>query len=210
MLGFNGFPAGAAVSVNEAIVHGLPSERAFSAADLANIQFAVVSDAAFASQGWTFPVGALDAGDRVLLEAGPRALRAAVNAVSPGARVGDIGAAIQAEVEGAGLSVVRAFVGYRMGGSLINPPQICGTGRPGTGARLRKEWILNLHVILKRGTHAIFVDENRWTAVAEDGQRGALFTAMVEVTADGHRLPEHAPRRLSLGRAPFRPCSPPP
>jgi methionyl aminopeptidase len=111
-----------------------------------------------------------------------------VNAVSLSGRVRDIGAAIQAAVEGAGLSVVRAFVGYRVGTRLIMPPQITDVGRPGTGERLREGWILHIHVIVQRGTSGIIVDDNRWTAVAEDGQRGALFKAMVEVTADGHRV----------------------
>jgi methionyl aminopeptidase len=83
---------------------------------------------------------------------------------------------------------VRAFVGYRMGTALILAPQIAGVGRPGTGERLREGWVLHLHVVVQRGKPGVVIDDDRWTAVADDGQRGALFTAMVEVTADGHRV----------------------
>jgi methionyl aminopeptidase len=188
MLGYHGFPAGAAVSINEEVLHGLPSERALREGDLVKLQFTIVSEAAYAAQGWTFPVGEPRADDRILLEAGPRALRAGLRAVSARGRVGDVGAAIQAEAEGAGLSVVRSFVGYRMGTTLIMAPQIAGVGRPRTGERLREGWILHLHVLVQRGAPGVAIQEDRWTAVAEEGRRGALFTAMVEVTADGHQV----------------------
>lgn len=188
MLGYNGFPAGAAVSLNEEIVHGLPSGRAIAAGDLVKLQFAVVSSAGYAAQGWTFPVGAPAEADRALLAAGPRALRAALDAVSPRAHVGDVGAAIQAEVEAAGLSVVRAFVGYRVGGALIMPPQLEGTGQKGQGPRLQEGWVLHLHVVCKRGKYPVFIADDHWTATAVDGQRGALFTALVEVTGRRGKL----------------------
>jgi methionyl aminopeptidase len=188
MLGYNAFPAGAAVSLNEEMLHGLPSGRAIGAGDLVKLQFAVLSNAGYAAQAWTFPVGAPAEADRALLEAGPRALRAALDTVSPRAHVGDLGAAIQAEVEAARLSVVRAFVGYRIGSALILPPQIEGTGKPGAGSRLEEGWILHLHVVLKRGKYPVFIADDHWTATAVDGQRGALFTAMVEVTSRGGKL----------------------
>jgi methionyl aminopeptidase len=186
MLGYRGFPAPAAISVNDEIVHGLPSSRALVAADLVKVELGVASGLAFASQSWTFAVGHADPSDEVLLVEGRRALRAAIDVVSPQHRVGDIGAAIQGVAEGAGLAVVRAFVGYGMGKSRIQPPQISGVGSPGTGTRLAAGSILNLHVIVKHGSPDVVIGDNRWTAHAEDGRRGALFTAMVEVTRDGH------------------------
>lgn len=188
MLGYNGFPAVAATSVNDEIVHGVPSSRALKDGDLLKVQFGVVSGVAFAAQGWTFPVGGASASDRLLLDVGPRALRAAVRAVSSRARIGDIAAAIQGEAEDAGLAVVRSFTGYGMGKSMIQRPQIPCAGRAGVGERIREGTILHLHVIIKHGTDDVVIGEDRWTAAADDGQRGAVFTTMVEVTADGHRL----------------------
>ena len=112
----------------------------------------------------------------------------ATEAISPAGRLGDIGAAIQAEAERAGFEVIRAFVGYGMGQQRIQAPQIPGTGRKGMGARLQTGWILNVHVILKRGTPDIEIAGNQWTALASDKKRGCIFTHMVEVTADGHRV----------------------
>jgi methionyl aminopeptidase len=82
--------------------------------------------------------------------------------------------------------VVRAFVGYGMGKSRIQSPQVNGFGSPGKGQRFKPGWVLNLHVILKHGSPEVEITDNRWTARAEDGRRGAIFTAMVEVTAEGH------------------------
>jgi methionyl aminopeptidase len=186
MLGYHGFPAPAAISVNDEIVHGLPSSRVLAPADLVKVEFGVVSGMAFAAQSWTFAAGPATPSDEILLAVGRRALEAAASIVSPGHRLGDIGAAIQGVVEGAGLSVVRAFVGYGMGKSRIQAPQISGVGNPGRGARLRPGMILNLHVIIKHGSPHVRIAENRWTAFAEDGRRGALFTSMIEVTSDGH------------------------
>lgn len=186
MLGYRGFPSPAAISVNDEIVHGLPSSRVLEPADLVKVEFGVVSGTAFASQSWTFAVDRVTPHDEVMLVAGRRALAAAVSVVSPEHRLGDIGAAIQDVVEGAGLSVVRAFVGYGMGKLRIQGPQIDGVGMAGRGARLRPGMILNLHVIIKHGSPEVQIAGNRWTALAEDGRRGALFTSMVEVTSHGH------------------------
>lgn len=187
MLGYNGFPAAGAISVNEEILHGLPSNRALHVGDLVKVEFGVVSGSAFASHSWTFAVGEPSEADRSLMETGRRALHAALDVASPPRRLGDIGAAIKSTADAAGVSVVRAYVGHGMGKTRIQDPQVHGVGTTGTGARLRPGWILNLHVILKRGTPEVLVAANRWTALADDNQRGVLYTAMVEITADGHR-----------------------
>jgi len=185
MLGYQGFPAGVAISINDEIVHGIPSSRALQRGDLVKIELAVVSGKAFAAQSWTFPVGPPSATDAPMLAAGRTALTHAVNAVSPRARLGDIGAAIQTTTEAAGFSVVRAYVGYGMGKQRLQQPQVSGFGRAGTGSRLLPGMILNIHVIIKQGSFEVAIAPNKWTAMAVDGLRGALFTAMVEVTAGG-------------------------
>jgi methionyl aminopeptidase len=96
------------------------------------------------------------------------------------------------------MSAVRAFVGYGMGKQRIQAPQIACVGRRGTGARLREGWILNLHVIVKKGTWEVLVGDNEWTAVARDGERGALYTAMVEVTGRGSQLLSILPTERTL------------
>ncbi|MEJ7729521.1 MAG: M24 family metallopeptidase [Polyangiaceae bacterium] len=188
MLGYGGFPAVAAVSVNDEIVHAPPSGRTLVAGDLVKIQYTVRSGAAFAAQGWTFPVGEPSAADRELLATGRRALERALAVVLPGSRVGHLSAAIQGAVEEAGLAVVREYVGYGMGKAMLQDPQIPGYGKAGRGVRLEQGWVLNLHAIVKRGTAGIRIGDDQWTAVAEDGERGVLCACTLEVTADGHRL----------------------
>jgi methionyl aminopeptidase len=186
MLGYNGYPAAAAVSVNEEIVHGVPSARVLDDGDVVKVEFGVVSGKAFAAQSWTFCAGNADDADVAMMATGRKALRAAVAAVSPSGRLGDIGAAIQSTTEAAGLSVVRSFLGYGMGKQRIQAPQVSGVGERATGMRMRPGLILNIHVIIKRGSFDVDISPNEWTALAADGLRGALFTSMVEVTPKGH------------------------
>lgn len=188
MLNYRGFPAAAAVSVNEELLHGLPGSRALANGDLVKVEFRIGSGIAYAGQSWTFPVGDTTADDRVLLDTGPRALRAALLTFKHHVRLGDIGAAIQTTVEDAGLAVVRDFVGYGMGRQAIQDPQVKGYGKAGFGQRLEAGTVLNLHVILKHGSADVDVTENEWTARGVDGKRGGIFTCMAEITADGHRL----------------------
>lgn len=188
MLGYNGFPAPAAISVNEEVVHGIPSSKILCESDLVKMEFSVVSDIAFASQSWTFPVGVPSDRDRLLLVTGPAALRAAISTVGDGRRLGDVGAAIQETVQAAGLSVIRDFVGYGMGKLRIQEPKVSGFGTRGRGARLQPGWILNIHVILKHGAFPVDISENGWTAISRDRERAALFTCMVEVTRSGHQV----------------------
>lgn len=188
MFGYRGFPALAAVSVNDEIVHGLPGPRRLEAGDLVKLEFSIVSGVSFASQSWTFVAGSPREQDLELLRAGPRALRAALGVLKHQCRIGDIGEAIQTNVEAAGLTVVRDFGGYAMGRERIEEPLIKGYGKAGFGRRLEAGRVLHLHVILKQGSFELKVLENGWSAVGLDGGRAGLFTCMVELTDDGHRL----------------------
>jgi len=184
MLGYRGFPAPAAVSVNDELLHGLPSSTRLSRGDIVTVELSIASDKAYASQGWTFVVESASTDASLLLEVGPRALRAACAASASGKRTGDVGAEIQAVVEAASLSVVRDFVGYTMGTERIQSPSIPGYGTRGKGPCLRPGQILHVHVILKQGSPAVLIDDNCWTAISEDRRMGGLFTAMVEVGPD--------------------------
>jgi methionyl aminopeptidase len=188
MKGYNGYPFSATFSVNEEVLHGLPSSRRLAAGDIVKIETGSFTGRGFASQGWTFPVGNVSAADSRLLATATRALRAAQATIRTGARAGDIGHAIQTTVEAQGLVVVRQFVGYGMGARRIQAPMIPGYGTQGRGAKLREGQILNVHVILKAGSPDVSIAEDGWTAVASDGNRGALKSCMMEVDAGGCRL----------------------
>jgi len=188
MLGYRGFPTVAAISVNDEIVHGFPTSRRLAPGDLIKIEYGIASGRGFASQSWTFVAGQPSRVDQRLLKTGVRALRAALATLKHQVRLGDIGAAIEGTANAAELTVVRDFVGYGMGKKRIQEPQVKGYGKAGFGQRIAAGTVLNLHVIIKRGTPELRIADNDWNALAADGERGAIFTAMAEITTDGHRL----------------------
>jgi methionyl aminopeptidase len=189
MKGFHGYPASASVSVNEQVLHAIPSEkRRLTNGDLVTIQLSGKTGTAFGAIGWTFPVGELSADAKRLHDAGIAALESAIAKVRPGVRTGDIGAAIQAGVEDAKFSVVRDYVGYTVGAEMIQGPQIPGYGLAGAGAHLKEGTVLNIHVIAKQGNYQVMAQEDGWTVTGAPGELSVLFTAMVLITDDGKRV----------------------
>jgi methionyl aminopeptidase len=173
-----GFPATNAVSLTEEIANGVPSDRRISDGDLVKLDTSVRRDSAFATAAWTFPIGRA-AGDP-LLAAGHAALRAAIAQLRPGIRIGDVGAAIQGAIEGAGFHVMRHLVGYAIvGGEPFQEPQLPCFGAPGTGKRLKAGMVFAVHVLATTSerTHC----DHGWTWRGDPGTRGLGITATVEV-----------------------------
>jgi methionyl aminopeptidase len=191
MKGYGGYPMSSAISVNEQILHGIPSGRRLAEGDLVKIQTAGRGREGFVAQGWTFPVGSVSSGSATLLSTASRALRAAAAVIRAGARLGDIGAAIQRTVEGEGLAVVRQFTGSGIGRQLHQEPSVPGYGVNGRGAQLNTGQVLHVQVILKEGSPDLRFEDDGWTAVAADERRGAIKSCMMEVEPDGCRLLGH-------------------
>lgn len=186
MLNYRGFPASAAVSLNEEVLHAIPStERTIQGGDLVKVQVNGELHGFFGAMGWTFPIGAVDDEKARLLRAGRQALTKAIEAVRAGVRTGDIGATIQETIEDAGFSVVRDFIGYGIGRGLHQEPKISGVGIRGRGLRFMSGQVLCLHVIASAGSWEVDILEDDWTAVTQDKRPSVLFTAMVLVTKDG-------------------------
>ena len=188
MLGFRGYPAASAVSIDHEIVHAIPSERLVEEGQLVTIQIGALTPHGSGDQGWTFGVGALDDERSRLRDVGRRALESGLAVLRAGARTGDLGAAIQRTIEGGGFAVVRDFVGYGVGERPLQDPQLAGYGTPGRGERLTAGMILHVHAIAAAGSGEVAIEDDRWTAVTEDGRPAALFTAMVRLRADGADL----------------------
>jgi methionyl aminopeptidase len=184
MRGFNGYPSDSNVSVNEEVLHAPPSARTLGSGDIVKIQTSARVEHAFANQGWSFLVGEGSAEGQRIIAAAHGALLKALTVIRDGSRTGDVGHAIQSEVEAAGFAVVRDYIGYAMGHRMMEGPQLPGYGRAGTGARLRVGQILNVHVIAKAGDFDVKVTSNDWTVTGEPGELSALFTAMVLVQRD--------------------------
>jgi methionyl aminopeptidase len=185
MLGYRGFPAAIAVSVDDEVVHGLPSSRVLEDGQLVKIQIGGRTGDGFADQGWTFACGKVDALKQLLHDVGIEALRDGLATIRALARIGDMGAAIQTRLESAGLAPIRDFVGYGMGPQGIQPPQLKGYGKRGTGDRFVEDALLHVQVIAAAGDWAVSVNPNKWTAITKDGSPAALFTTVVRVRAEG-------------------------
>jgi methionyl aminopeptidase len=188
-LGYHGYPASLCVSVNEEVVHGIPSpRRALAAGDVVGLDFGVVLDGFYGDSARTVAVGRASPEAARLLETTRAALGAAIGAARPGARIGDVGAAVQALVEGRGYSVVREFVGHGIGRRLHEPPHVPNWGTPGSGRTLRPGTVLALEPMVNVGAPEVEILDDGWTAVTADGSLSAHFEHTVVVTENGPEI----------------------
>jgi methionyl aminopeptidase len=183
--GYNGYPAVLCTSVNEEVVHGIPSERVLQEGDILSLDFGAVWDDYYGDAAVTVPVGAISEEARRLLRVTEEALGKAIEQARPGNHVGDISAAIQGHVESRGFSAVRDFVGHGIGKFMHERPQIPNFGLPGRGVRLKPGMILAIEPMINAGGYAVEVLEDGWTAVTRDRSLSAHFEHSVAVTENG-------------------------
>jgi methionyl aminopeptidase len=186
--GYHGYPATICASVNEEVVQGIPSQRALVEGDIISIDMGAKLDGFYGDSAVTVPVGKVSAEAERLLAVTKTALDRAVAAVRAGARVSDIGAAVQSYVEANGFSVVREFVGHGIGTSLHEEPQIPNYGTAGRGPRLVEGMALAIEPMVNAGKPAVKVLGDGWTAVTKDKALSAHFEHTVVVTEDGCRV----------------------
>ncbi|MGH9615796.1 MAG: type I methionyl aminopeptidase [Acidobacteriaceae bacterium] len=184
--GYHDYPCVLCTSVNEEVVHGIPSaKRTLQDGDVVSIDCGLIIDGYFADSATTLPVGKISAPAQRLLETTEKSLDAAIAAVRPGATLGDVGAAVQEVVEAAGFSVVRDFVGHGIGTEMHEEPQIPNFGRRAQGLKLRQGMVLAIEPMVNAGGHAVRVLGDGWTAVTVDGSLSAHFEHTIAVGADG-------------------------
>ena len=186
--GYHGYPATICASVNEQVVHGIPSKRPLDEGDIVSIDMGAKMDGFYGDSAVTVPVGRIGEGATRLLEVTEASLYRGIEAVRPGARVSDIGAAVQKHVESHGFSVVREFVGHGIGTKLHEEPQIPNYGVAGRGPRLAEGMVLAIEPMVNLGKAAVKVLGDGWTAVTKDGSLSAHFEHTVVVTGDGCRI----------------------
>lgn len=187
--GLYGFPGSVCISVNEEIVHGIPSpERALTKGDIVSIDVGVKLDGWCSDSAWTFPVGDVDEETGRLLDVTRRSLDAAIGAARLGNHVGDIGAAVLETVKGTGLGVIRDLVGHGVGREVHEDPQVPNIGRAGYGPLLREGMVLAIEPMLSLGSEHIRTLEDRWTVATADGTRAAHYEHTVAITAEGPRI----------------------
>lgn len=183
--GYHGYPATVCASVNDQVVHGIPSARALVEGDILSLDMGARLDGFFGDCAVTVPVGRIAPETARLLRVTEEALWRGIAAVRPGARVSDIGAAVQRHVEAAGFSVVREFVGHGIGTALHEEPQIANYGPAGRGPRLSEGMVLAIEPMVNIGSASVKVLPDGWTAVTRDGSLSAHFEHTVVVTRDG-------------------------
>ena len=183
--GYNGFPFCLCTSVNEEVVHGMPSDRVLNKGDILSIDFGVNLDGYFGDAAVTMPVGETTGEADRLMDVTSEALSKAIDAAYVGNRLHDISASIQNHAEEAGFSVVRAFVGHGIGRELHEPPQVPNFGVPGSGIRLKEGMVLAIEPMINAGTQEVKVLDDGWTAVTVDGELSAHFEHSVAITMDG-------------------------
>lgn len=186
--GYKGFPGNICTSVNEVIVHGIPSERVLRSGDIISLDIGVKLDGYFADAAVTFAVGEISDEAKRLVKITQEALYAGIEQVWPGNRLSNISYAIQDLVESNGFSVVRAFVGHGVGLDLHELPEIPNFGTPGKGAQLKPGMVLALEPMANMGTYEVEILKDGWTAVTKDRKLSSHFEHTVAVTLDGSAI----------------------
>jgi methionyl aminopeptidase len=186
--GYRGFPASICVSVNDEVVHGIPNHRPLARGAIVSLDLGAVVDGVHGDVAVTVPVGEVVPRVQRLLVVTREALYRGIEAVQPGNRLGDVGAAIQRHVEAAGFTVVRDFAGHGIGRALHEEPQVPNFGEPGTGALLREGMTLAVEPMVNLGGYDVMMDDDGWTVRTRDGQPSAHFEHTVAVTAAGPRV----------------------
>lgn len=180
--GYHDFPASICTSINEEVVHGIPSSRRLREGDIIAIDLGVTYRGYVGDCAYTWPVGEVSDEARRLLQVTQEALWLAIEQCRPGRHLGDIGHAVQQYVEAAGFSVVREYVGHGVGASMHEDPQVPNYGQPGTGVVLRPGMVLAVEPMVNAGTWEVRVLPDRWTVVTADGRYSAHFEHTVAIT----------------------------
>lgn len=186
--GYKGYPASICASVNNEVIHGIPSNRVLEEGDILGIDLGVYKDGFYGDAAYTFPVGKVDSKVERLLRVTEEALNIGIEKAREDKRVSDISHSIQKHVETNGFSVVRAFVGHGIGRNLHEDPQIPNFGSPGRGPRLRSGMTLAIEPMVNEGGHEVVVIDDGWTAITLDGKLSAHFEHTILVTSDKPRI----------------------
>jgi len=186
VVGGRTFPASICISVNDEVVHGIPSrDRVLRDGDLVGLDFGVCCDGYFGDAARTVSVGRTSREAQLLMDVTASSLAAGIEAIRPGAHIADISGAIQDVAEGAGFSLVREFVGHGIGRSLHEDPQVPNYRTGTRGVKLSEGLVLAIEPMVNAGGPEVYVKDDGWTAATRDGRLSAHFEHSVAVTANG-------------------------
>ena len=188
-LGYGGFPASVCISVNNVVIHGIPSKNTvLKEGDIVSVDVGAYYRGFHGDNAYTFPCGKISAEAQALLDATKESLFEGIKQACPGNRVGDIGSAVQKYVEARSYSVVRDFVGHGVGAKLHEDPSVPNYGTPGRGPRLLPGMTIAIEPMVNQGAYQVKVLDDEWTTVTLDGKLSAHFEHTVAITPDGPRI----------------------
>jgi methionyl aminopeptidase len=184
-LNYRGFPKSVCTSINEVVCHGIPGKRKLKEGDIINVDITSILDGWHGDVSATFYIGEPSPEARHLVRVARKCLELGIAEVRPGARLGDIGEAIQTYAESNNCSVVRDFVGHGIGERFHEAPQVSHFGQRGRGQRLKEGMVFTIEPMINQGTWRLHTLSDGWTAVTNDGQLSAQFEHTLAVTQDG-------------------------
>ena len=184
--GYRGFPATVCISINEEVVHGIPSPtRHIKEGDIVGLDLGCIVEGYYADCAFTLAVGDVPPRVQELLDVTRESLERGITECRPGRRLSDVSHAIQLHVERHGFSIVRAFVGHGIGRALHEEPQVPNFGDPGRGPQLRAGMVLAIEPMVTMGSWEVRILDDGWTAVTKDGSLAAHFEHTIAVTESG-------------------------
>jgi methionyl aminopeptidase len=183
--GYRGFPATLCVSVNEEIIHGIPSQKKLKEGDIVGLDLGAIWEGFYGDAARTSPVGRISDEARKLLEVTRKSLMIGIEQAKPGNRIGDIGYAVQEFVESHGYTVVRDFVGHGIGRNLHEDPQVPNYGNRGQGHRIKAGMVIAIEPMVCEGQAEVEILPDNWTAITRDRSLAAHFEHSIAITNDG-------------------------
>jgi methionyl aminopeptidase len=202
--GYRGFPSSLCTSINEEIIHGIPSSRKLREGDILGLDFGVIYDGYYGDAAVTYPVGQISPEAKRLIDAAEKAFFEGYEMVQEGHRISDISHAIQKSVEERGYSVIRAFVGHGIGISLHEEPQIPNFGVPGRGPKMKRGLVLAIEPMIAAGDWEVEIKDDNWTAITKDRSLSAHYEHTVALTQKGPEILS----RTEEGNSPYAKESP--
>ena len=187
-LGYEGYPGSICTSVNEEVVHGIPSNRKLKNGDIISIDIGACYKGYHGDSAWSYAVGKISDKKKYLLEHTEKALYIGLEQIKPGARIGDIGNAIETYANSHKLGVVRELVGHGVGSNIHEDPEVPNYGKKGTGPVLKEGMVIAVEPMLNLGTRQVFMLDDDWTIVTGDNKPSAHFEHTVVVTKDGYQI----------------------
>lgn len=185
-LGYGGFPNSLCISINDEVVHGIPSsERILKEGDVVSIDCGTLKNGFYGDSAYTFEVGIVDEEVRKLLRVTKESLYKGIEKAFAGLRIGDIGHAVQSHCESNGFTVVREMVGHGVGRELHEEPQVPNYGRPGNGIKLQERMVIAIEPMINLGKRNIYQDSDGWTIKTRDKMPSAHFEHTVAIGKNG-------------------------